>query len=700
MIVQCEHCRTKFRLADDRVSGRGVKVRCSKCAHVFTVQVDVSAAPPTRSDLSVDPSAFGPPSQPPSFDRPMQSGDLMAAIDDLMLPGSATLGGTAPTGHAGLDLPPSAFGASAFGAPTAFGGPPQGSPPGMGAGLTASGTMRVPNVPRPMLPEPAWLTPAAPPPPAPLQPPMFSPAGMPRLPFDLGPTAPVIKRPSLSVMPAGRPPPGQTMPSVPRALLDQAAFQPDPATSDRLRALAELDGFGSHKFDDDNPFGTPDPAAAAAAALKAAEELANLPIDREPPLQFDLRSHPPTMDLPPAPPRIEARPPTMDLMPRPPAMDRRPPTMDLPPLRPPSPSMELEGSVSPPLRPSIELPPSRHSWGLSFVNEPSAPNLTGLPPKVPSSQSIKVPTFPPPPVFDPFLDAPKSVLPPPLAQPPQQMEREERTDQFMIGPHTDDPFAGLGDAFHGGAQGAGAMIDVDLGELQDTEKERKDPAKIGRLDLRKGLLGAAGVVSFGDAEPSTKIASKNKTSSEDVRARTRRSLVRTAGLVLVLSGLAAFAFITEKSNHETRVGGIAVFDQPSLVAGSIAAIEAKQARVTSYPLRDPHPHLVVSGLAVNRGDTLSGDVEVVALMLDGDKVVQQRHSPLGVLALDALAKAKTSAEVDQAWQNAEHRAGPWNSGESRKFMVVFPDVPEQIHDYSFRVEFRTATATAAATAAH
>ena len=41
MIIQCEQCRTKFRLDDEKVSDRGVKVRCAKCRHVFTVRKDV-----------------------------------------------------------------------------------------------------------------------------------------------------------------------------------------------------------------------------------------------------------------------------------------------------------------------------------------------------------------------------------------------------------------------------------------------------------------------------------------------------------------------------------------------------------------------------------------------------------------------------------------------------------------------------------
>ncbi|MBW4054104.1 MAG: DUF3426 domain-containing protein [Proteobacteria bacterium] len=38
MIIQCEKCQTRFRLDDSRVTDKGVKVRCTKCKHVFRVQ--------------------------------------------------------------------------------------------------------------------------------------------------------------------------------------------------------------------------------------------------------------------------------------------------------------------------------------------------------------------------------------------------------------------------------------------------------------------------------------------------------------------------------------------------------------------------------------------------------------------------------------------------------------------------------------
>jgi len=49
MIIQCEKCQTKFRLDDSRVTDKGVKVRCTKCKHVFTVRKETPEAEPLES---------------------------------------------------------------------------------------------------------------------------------------------------------------------------------------------------------------------------------------------------------------------------------------------------------------------------------------------------------------------------------------------------------------------------------------------------------------------------------------------------------------------------------------------------------------------------------------------------------------------------------------------------------------------------
>lgn len=40
MILQCDQCNTKFKLDDSKIKDGGVKVRCSKCKHVFLVTKD------------------------------------------------------------------------------------------------------------------------------------------------------------------------------------------------------------------------------------------------------------------------------------------------------------------------------------------------------------------------------------------------------------------------------------------------------------------------------------------------------------------------------------------------------------------------------------------------------------------------------------------------------------------------------------
>ena len=43
MIVKCEKCQTKFKVADDQISGQGTLVRCSKCQHTFQVRRSITA---------------------------------------------------------------------------------------------------------------------------------------------------------------------------------------------------------------------------------------------------------------------------------------------------------------------------------------------------------------------------------------------------------------------------------------------------------------------------------------------------------------------------------------------------------------------------------------------------------------------------------------------------------------------------------
>lgn len=83
MIIQCEKCQTRFRLDDSRVTDKGVKVRCTKCKHVFRVHKEGSHAEPfepgaelagfTPVDTQCDASAA------PLDDRQFAAGDAAYA---------------------------------------------------------------------------------------------------------------------------------------------------------------------------------------------------------------------------------------------------------------------------------------------------------------------------------------------------------------------------------------------------------------------------------------------------------------------------------------------------------------------------------------------------------------------------------------------------------------------------------------------
>jgi predicted Zn finger-like uncharacterized protein len=60
MIVKCEQCQTRFKIPDDKVTDKGVKVRCTKCSHTFRVTRDM--AQPAAAPAGADPFAkFGAP---------------------------------------------------------------------------------------------------------------------------------------------------------------------------------------------------------------------------------------------------------------------------------------------------------------------------------------------------------------------------------------------------------------------------------------------------------------------------------------------------------------------------------------------------------------------------------------------------------------------------------------------------------------
>lgn len=49
MVIQCSECQTRFKLADDKMKPGGIKVRCAKCKHVFSVGAPEPEVEPTSA---------------------------------------------------------------------------------------------------------------------------------------------------------------------------------------------------------------------------------------------------------------------------------------------------------------------------------------------------------------------------------------------------------------------------------------------------------------------------------------------------------------------------------------------------------------------------------------------------------------------------------------------------------------------------
>lgn len=123
MIIQCEKCQTRFRLDDSRVTDKGVKVRCTKCKHVFRVhkegsqvepfepgaelagfapldgQGDASAAPLEDQHIDAGDAAYA----PVGYDSPEDTSDVSA--DDFGLAGAASFDASAISFESdGLDV--------------------------------------------------------------------------------------------------------------------------------------------------------------------------------------------------------------------------------------------------------------------------------------------------------------------------------------------------------------------------------------------------------------------------------------------------------------------------------------------------------------------------------------------------------------------------------------------------------------------
>lgn len=118
MVIQCPHCQTRFRLADEKIGPNGVSVRCSKCAQTFPVKRESSA--PGGSEAEPTRPAPTPPPSPSPF-APPPTNPLASSPPPTPPPTPVAAAAAPPTPPTTpFAAPPSPFGA----APAAFVPPP------------------------------------------------------------------------------------------------------------------------------------------------------------------------------------------------------------------------------------------------------------------------------------------------------------------------------------------------------------------------------------------------------------------------------------------------------------------------------------------------------------------------------------------------------------------------------------------------
>src|SRR5436309_1770123 len=87
MLIQCEKCQTRYNLDEAKIPGKGAKVTCPSCKHVFIVMKDGGGPPP-----GAPPKA---PSLPPQM-PPQAAPQPKSLLDSFFDEGKAQAGGPAP----------------------------------------------------------------------------------------------------------------------------------------------------------------------------------------------------------------------------------------------------------------------------------------------------------------------------------------------------------------------------------------------------------------------------------------------------------------------------------------------------------------------------------------------------------------------------------------------------------------------------
>ncbi len=96
MILQCEQCKAKFKLDDEKIKNDGVKVRCSKCKHVFFVKKETAQ---DEADFDTILSGLGSSVQPPPAPPAAPEGHFAEFAEQAPVPEEPNIPATSLSGE-------------------------------------------------------------------------------------------------------------------------------------------------------------------------------------------------------------------------------------------------------------------------------------------------------------------------------------------------------------------------------------------------------------------------------------------------------------------------------------------------------------------------------------------------------------------------------------------------------------------------
>lgn len=291
MIITCSQCQTRFKVGDDKLASGPIRVRCSKCNHVFMASSTGGVAPPASA--SQPPSGTLPPTmlstlppQPgfvPSSPTPRPAVGPITGMFQAFGDAPAASGFGSPSNRSGIFKAP----ASDFRPPTQdpFAGlaPPQAAPPPQ-----APPSFPPPSMAPSTRPPPGFSPPSFPPPSFP--PPSFPPPSFP--PQTLAP--PPMPPRSMSPVPSMPPRTMSPVPPMPPRTMSPLAQPLSPVADPFGAAPDPFAGVGPPSTSD--PFANGSPVADPFAGLPTA---AATPHAKDP---FGLGSPSPASAFAPPPP--------------------------------------------------------------------------------------------------------------------------------------------------------------------------------------------------------------------------------------------------------------------------------------------------------------------------------------------------------------------------------------------------------------